>query len=1002
MSEKIIVGPIDKGLRNNRIPVAIDNDSFPTLINAYQWRGRVKRKRGTVKLGRLKRLVTIAAPNNTNSLLTGLEANASLVPGSLNVIGSGGQVWTDLLMDGTIQGSVGGVGTVNYATGVITGPTPPNTGTFQYYPDLPVMGLEDFVSPASAYPTNIGFDTVYSYFISPSLPAIIYDVSYYKNIATGTPGYPFYTQKNIATPLTWNGQDYQQFWTTNYQGAMWATNGINIPFNITNIGMQFSTITNVTIVAVGPPAGLAITMTSNNLVVGDFVFLNEIQGIIGANFQTGYVTSSVGNVIGVVLPNATVSGVYTGGGIVQYLTNRSDVTKDGIRWYDGDPTVAGVVTPGVTTGLGWVNFAPPLSQSIYSIADLPEQQYYLVGARMIVPFKDRLLFLGPVIQSSSAGSQKYLQDTIIYSQNGTPYYTASWTNSPNPAIDTPASPTNVFFPILVPTDQTASPAAWFEDQTGFGGFITAGIDQPITTVGPNEDVLIVGFSQTQTRLVYSGNDIVPFNFFLVNSELGSGSTFSSIIMDRGIFTRGSRGYISTAQTGTERIDLDIPDEVFQMNLLNNGAERVSAQRDFINEWLYFSYSSNDDGDPESGVIYKFPTRSLFYNYRDGTWAIFIESYTTYGQIRPSSGLTWATIGNEYSSWATWNDPWNAGQTTILQTQIMAGNQQGFVVVRDIGTNETPTLFIQNIVLNLITSPNHNLNDGDYIIISNVLGTIASQVNGNIFSVFNATTNTFSINPTISGGTYLGGGVITRMYVPSIQTKQFPASWGMARKTRLGPQQYLFSNSDNAQITLLIFLSQNASFPYNLSTIVPATTPTLPINNSLVYSTVLYTCPESTNLGLSPANINLNMVTAVEQDRIWHRKNTSLLGDTIQIGFTLSDAQMRSLTVTGAPVSITGIIQSAFPGDVTTLIVAGPFDPNQLITITDVIGMVELNNNNYNIITSTATQTVINVDSLNFTQYISGGNVSILAPVNQFAEIELHGFILDVSPSMVLA
>jgi hypothetical protein len=55
MTSKITVGPFSKGLRNDIIPVYIDNDSFPTLINAYQWRGRAKRKRGTSLLGRLQR-----------------------------------------------------------------------------------------------------------------------------------------------------------------------------------------------------------------------------------------------------------------------------------------------------------------------------------------------------------------------------------------------------------------------------------------------------------------------------------------------------------------------------------------------------------------------------------------------------------------------------------------------------------------------------------------------------------------------------------------------------------------------------------------------------------------------------------------------------------------------------------------------------------------------------------------------------------------------------------
>jgi len=39
-------------------------------------------------------------------------------------------------------------------------------------------------------------------------------------------------------------------------------------------------------------------------------------------------------------------------------------------------------------------------------------------------------------------------------------------------------------------------------------------------------------------------------------------------------------------------------------------------------------------------------------------------------------------------------------------------------------------------------------------------------------------------------------------------------------------------------------------------------------------------------------INLQMPTASQQQQIWHRINTSLIGDTVQLGFTMSDEQMR--------------------------------------------------------------------------------------------------------------
>jgi hypothetical protein len=248
------------------------------------------------------------------------------------------------------------------------------------------------------------------------------------------------------------------------------------------------------------------------------------------------------------------------------------------------------------------------------------------------------------------------------------------------------------------------------------------------------------------------------------------------------------------------------------------------------------------------------------------------------------------VGTVYPTWDSWNAPWNAGESTLLQPEVIAGNQQGFVLTRSDGTDEGNSIYIQDISGSTVTSPNHCLNTGDYIIISNCLGTVSSEVNDKIFSVGLTTTDTFTLNPPISAGlTYLGAGVIKRMYVPLIKTKQFPVAWGNARKTRVGPQQYLFTTTSASQITLLIFLSQDQETPYNMGPINPD--PNSP-NNSLVFSTVLYTCPESTNLGLTAANLNLQMVTAPYQQQTWHRMNTSLIGDTVQIGFTMSDSQMR--------------------------------------------------------------------------------------------------------------
>jgi hypothetical protein len=905
MGEKLVIGPINRGLRTDRLPFVIDNDSFPTLTNAYQWRGRVKRKRGTTFLCRLQRLIntssikTNGSGNFSGNILTGLEVGAMVVFNSIKI---GTDIFTDSLSNGHLTGSTIGTGTINYVTGALTitgGPATTNI-QFSYYPNLPVMGLEDFNDPAFAYPQTLAFDTTYSYSISTSFPYTAKDVSFYKNPLADATTLPGYTPKSTLTALTWNGENYQQFWTTNYQGALWATNGVDVPFTGTTIGMQFAqsnnSMANNYLSAATWVNATTITFTiSNNvpLVVGDFVFANEFTSAAMVtppnsnylNFQTGYVTVVSGTSYTVVFPFANIPNDTYTPGILQYLTNRSNSIIDNIRWYDGD-----------NTGQGWVNFMPPLSQGNYVIEDAPAAQYYLVGAKIVVPFKDRLLFFGPAIQTST-GDPIYLQDTCVFSLNGTPYYTASFTPTNGNILNT----STVFNPILVPANQTAVPFAYWEDQFGFGGYRAAGIDQAATTVSPNEDALIVGFDNSiQTRFIYSGNDLQPFDFYIINAELGSGSTFSAITMDDGVITRGPRGFIQTSQTSCRRVDLDILDQTFEISELNNGAERFTAVRDFINEWIYFTYSQA--GSESATEEYIFPTQTLLFNYRDNSWAIFNESYTTYGQFRPVSGFTWATLPTSLT-WDTWNDPWNAGQSQPLQPQVIGGNAQGFVLMRSRITSEATSLFIDSISGNTITSPNHSLNNGDYIYITGCLGIIG--INNMTFSINNVTQNTFNISPppTITG-TYIGGGLIQRMYVPFIQSKQFPTSWDIGRKVRLGPQQYLFSKTNNSQITLEIFLSQDNTIPYN--------DPAYVDNDSLVFTTILFTCPESTNLGLTPFNTNLQMLAEPgstpgtggnsNQQQIWHRMNTSLIGDTVQFGFTMSDAQMRALDSNNYPVN----------------------------------------------------------------------------------------------------
>lgn len=958
MSDQLIIANFDKGQTSNKTAFNIDNKAFPVLFNAYTWRGRVKRKRGTVFLGRLQIQAISVNPTTTNwqfgpialvagavNLITALSlpVGSSITPGSISFVVGANTYTEPSPPDGTLVGVPGGTGTINYATGAVTisgGGVGPLTGTFDYYPGLPVMGLQDFVAPgvSSNYPLTLAFDTRKSYQVNQAVfPETFYNTTYYK--VTGS-------------PFSWSGQDYQLFWTTNYSSALWATN--NVPgFNFVNA--TYSSGTGTTSIVFNFLSGGNPFTT---LVIGDVVWFNEWTGGSTINGLSGTVSDVTLAAAGTYTITFTSAQTVSGSGIAQLLT-ASVPGEDGIKWYDGDPT-SGTGLPADLT-VGWVNFAPPLTETTVSINNLPPDLYYLVGALMIVDFKDRLLFFSPWIQTSTGAPIK-LQDTVIWSWNGTPYYTDP-----------------------VPVNETFDARAYYVDQTGLGGYLSAGISQPIATVMTNEDVLLVGFGGDglKTRFVYTGNDLQPFLFFSINNELPSNSTFTSINLDKGGIDVGAYGITLTDQQSSQRIDLEIPDNIFQLRTLDNGVERVNAIRDFINEWIYFAY-------PYLNSKWKFPTQSFIFNYRDNTWGILYENFTRHGNYRSALKFTWATV--PFDTWAEWNVPWNAGLTSALTPTIIAGTPQGYVLRKGFGTGESKSCYISAISNNggflQITSYNHCLTaeneytgTGDFIYITNALGT--TSINHVVAKVTQTPdADNFVTDLLFPVGTYLGLGEFSKLAQPIIQTKQFPFYWEQGRKTILSVQKYLFDATANSQLTININLSQDPYTAWNQGPIIPNSDPD-PVNSGLVYSQTLFTCPEqyvqiSDNqpLGLVGDNStltyifdlqdelgyvgdiipgtvfvqigsvatftdngvggftttgtgnsvgssidylsgtltlvftvapdaedsfitfeyivdNIQMPTATAQYQIWHRFGTSLIGDSVQLTFTLSEDQMKN-------------------------------------------------------------------------------------------------------------
>lgn len=886
MPEQIYIGNFTKGQVTYKLPFNIDNDAFGKLYNFYSWRGRVKKRRGTALLGRVQlqvqSVLTATPPKNWQigqltvldllgagscNLLTATSApsDSNIATGSIT-LSDGTNTYTEpSTPDGTLVGVPNGTGTINYLTGAvsITGGAPSGIliGTYDYNPNLPILGLEDLSLNAFDFPKLLTFDQEKAYQYSEANNKF-YNVSFYK----GT-----------QTKVKWTGTDYQQFFSANFQNAFFVTN--NKP-QMHLLKIASITTANPTVIT---------TILNHGLITGDYVWFNEITGADAGllNKQTFQVTVTGLNTFTVALN--TGGKTINNDGMFQTLTSTpSSSTGDGIRWYDGDPT-NGSGLPN-TPGVGWVNFAPPLTNATVSINDSPAGTYYLCGALAIVPYKDRLLFFAPWICTSTSAPIQ-LPDTVIFSWNGTPYY---------------ASP--------VPTNQTYDTTAYYVDQTGKGGWIAAGVQQPIVTVNLNEDVLLVGLSGRQTRFVYTGNDINPFLFYSISAELGSSATFSSISLDKGCLSIGTYGIAMTDQQSAQRIDLDIPDTIYQVLTTQNGNKRVNSARDFFREWVYFTYPVQTNG-YENGQVCYFPLTTLMFNYRDNTWAIFNENYTAHGAYYRSTKNNWKSIGKKFGSWAQWKEPWNSGVGNANFPNVVAGNPQGYVLIKGIGTAESISGYIQAITpaagnVTTLKSHNHCLQIGEYIYLQNAIG--LSGFNNQVVRVLrtlDADTVVVDLNSTTWSGTYLGNASYQRLCQPLMQTKQFNPYWNMGRKTRLGAQKYLFDTTANGQVTVNIYTSMNPDNPWNDGPIVPNVNSN---NNSLIYSNTLYTCPESTNIGLTPANTNLQMPEAITQRQIWHRMNTSLIGDTIQLGITLSDAQMRNYTLATSEIALHAVVMDIYP------------------------------------------------------------------------------------------
>jgi len=484
----------------------------------------------------------------------------------------------------------------------------------------------------------------------------------------------------------------------------------------------------------------------------------------------------------------------------------------------------------------WTNLRPQLNSG--------GTNRFLETARIILPFKDRLLVFNTVEDEN--GTDRSYPNRCRFSQNG---------------------------------DPTNATTSWIDDTIGRGGFIDAPTKEQIITAEYIKDRLIVYFERATWEIIYTGDTSLPFRWQQINTELGCESTFSVIPFDKQVLGVGNVGVHSCNGVNVNRIDQKIPDEVFRIHNGNSGPERVYGIRDYYNELVYWTFPDHTNNPT-------FPTRILLYNYRNQTWSFLNDSFTCFGYFQRTSDLTWATVGDVYPTWSSWNDPWQSGAIQSSFPDVIAGNQEGFVVILDNGkSSNSQSLYItdMNSGTNELTIIDHNLQLNEYVLVEEAQG--ITSLNGTIFQVQQIIDENTIILDTTFSGTYTGGGKITRVSNFKALTKQFNPGTPVGKQFSIPYIDFLLNRTSEGELSVEYLLNTSSG-----DSIHEQSEPGV-----LLGTNTLFTKEEE------------DTTFQQNQQQIWHRYYVYVEAQFLQLLFFMDDEQMRNQDISQSDFELHAIL-----------------------------------------------------------------------------------------------
>lgn len=839
--DRFLIAPFETGLQLNLRPWLIMDDAFEQLKNAYIWRGKVRKRFGAKYTGYgaptaaeiplYSRLaIPLAAPITAGAAVgVGITDAGGNATNPANVL-----VWPEF--------KIGQYFTI---------------GAFTY--TITVLGAPAVLTPSAGAPATIHtFNTTTGVY----------------NFTTAGAGLQVYFYPN-GSNLT--------------SGAGQAT-GV-VPGTAYNVG-QLISIGSDTFTVISNTPGFQNMLRSDGLL---------------ANAQFNITTGEF-NILDVAHPNTQVyfypaepvMGItqYNVGAIndhPSYVFDTQFIYLYNNRWTQADPTI---IFHGNDTQFFWganyieettgskalfvTNFNATLGAGPFPNDD---PIYYLVGAvwtafnpvvipgppvftvvqaRIIVNFKGRLIFLNTIERETPAvgvATNRAYPNRCRFSKYG------GNATSVNSFVE--------------------------PQQVGYegGGYIDAPTDQSIISAQFIKDRLIVYFERSTYELAYIGNQLLPFVWQKLNTELGSQSTFSTVPFDTEVLTCGNTGFHTCNGSNVARIDFKIPDFVFdQINSDLTNTNRICSIRDYFSETVYWSFRDNG-----SMPTADYPGKILLYNYRNQTWALIDEQVTAFGYFEQITGISWAAYT---MPWYSWTASWGSGVDDPGFRQVIAGNQEGFIFVID---RDNPicaaVIQISNIVYTgvgpytaTITAVNHNLYPGAHIKIEDLTLTLPLAFRNKIYEVETIVDeNSFTIatttNPAYTGNAYY------RFISPiNIKSKQWNPYMQQARDVYVAKIDFGVEATTEGAITVDYYASsQDDSTLYNAA-----------VTGTLLGTGSLSTAPYPT----IPQEINAN--------RLWHPLYFQNEGECIQIELSYSEDQIIDVDIVDSDFVLEGIVLHCTP------------------------------------------------------------------------------------------